>query len=272
MLRKIPPFKAARSTTLAAIFALFTLFTLGAATLPSPTDPALNPSNRPNTAIIPAPQGPGMAGDFMQKHAANVARAKQGGIDILFVGDSITAGWSSGGDWGKAVWDKTYAQYKTAIFAVGYNRTQHVLWQLQNGEGEGFQPKIVELLLGTNNLGPNTAAETIVGEKAVVDDLHKRFPDAKILIVGIFPRGKPTDPVRKDVATVNDALAKLADDKSIYYIDISKAYLNADGTVNDGMKKDMLHPSAKGYQIWADSTRDILDKLIKDTGITPKAK
>ena len=107
---------------------------------------------------------------------------------------------------------------------------------LANGEGDGYQPKVVELLLGTNNLGPNTPAETIVGERAVLDDLRKRFPGAKILVLGIFPRGRPTDSIRKDVATVNDALARMADEKTVFYLDISKVFLNDDGTTNDGLE------------------------------------
>ncbi len=112
---------------------------------------------------------------------------------------------------------------------------------MQNGEGEGFQPKVIELLLGTNNLGPNTPAETIVGEQAVLDDLCKRFPAAKILVVAIFPRGRPNDPIRKDVAAVNAffALSKMADDKNIFFLDIGKVFLNEDGTTffpNDGLK------------------------------------
>ncbi len=237
----------------------------------APLDPATNPSNRPNTAIIPVPQDPrAMDRQFMQKHAANVARAKQGNIDLLFIGDSIMQGWTSGGDWGKAVFDKNYGQYSTAVFAVGYDRTQHVLWRMANGEGEGYQPKVIELLLGTNNLGPNTAAETIVGEKAVLDDLRKRFPEARILVVGIFPRGGPHDAVRMDVAAVNEALSKMADDKHIFYRDISKVFLNVDSTTNEGLKADRLHPSAKGYQLWAEAVKPVMDKLLNDAGVTPK--
>ncbi len=129
---------------------------------------------------------------------------------------------------------------------------------------------MIQLLIGTNNLGPNTPAETIEGEKAVLADLEKRFPAAKILITAIFPRGRPGDSIRKDVATVNTALAKLADDKTVFYVDIGQLFLNSDGTTNDGLKPDMLHPSAKGYQLWADAVKPTLDRLLRDAGVTPR--
>jgi len=243
-----------------------------AGTATAPLDPATNPSNRPNTAVIPVPQAANMERTFPQKHAANVARAKQGNIDLLFVGDSIMQGWTSDGDWGKAVYDKYYAsQYNVADFGIGYNRTQHVLWQFANGEGEGFQPKVIEYLLGTNNIGNNTDAEIIAGEKAVIDDMRKRFPDARILMLGIFPRGTPSDPARKSITAINAALEKMADGQHLFYLDIGKSFLNDDGTTNDGLKADRLHPSAKGYQAWADAVKPTLDKLLKDAGVSPKA-
>ena len=236
-------------------------------TAPAALDPATNPAGKPNTAIIPVPQAPNMDRNFTQKHAANVARAKQGNIDLLFVGDSIMQGWTSGGDWGKTTYDKYYTSlYNVADFAIGYNRTQHVLWQNANGEGEGFVPKVIELLLGTNNIGQNTDAEIIVGEKAVLDDLRKRWPEARILVLGVFPRGTPQDRARTSITAINEALSKMADDKHVFYLDINKTFLNEDGTVNDGLKTDRLHPSAKGYATWAEATKPMLDRLLKGWG------
>ena len=233
--------------------------------------PVSQSQTRENTAVIPAPQGPRMDANFIPKHEANIARAKLGNIDLLFIGDSIMQGWPSSGDWGKDVWEKYYnSRYNAAVFAVGYDRTQHVLWRMQNGEGEGYQPKVIQLLIGTNNLGPNTAEETIAGEKAVLADLRQRFPNARILITAIFPRGRPDDPIRKDVAAVNEALSKMTDDRTVFFIDINKVFLNEGGTTNDGLKRDMLHPSAKGYQLWADAVKSMLDQLLSDAGVSAK--
>jgi lysophospholipase L1-like esterase len=226
---------------------------------------------KPNTAIIPVPQRaedglpPGAIRGFETRHQAYVNQAKQGGIDLLMVGDSITQGWPGPG---KAVWDKYYGAMKAAQFGVGYDRTQHVLWRLQNGEGEGFSPKVVELLIGTNNLGPNTPAEAAEGVAAVVQELRHRFPTAKILLLGIFPRGLPTDPVRQSVAAVNQTIAKLDDGHQVFYLDIGAKFLDANGVIAPEIMRDRLHPTEKGYEIWAAATAELLNKLLNLTAAT----
>ncbi len=266
-----------------ALLAALTLVSpvLRAADAPAPaTPPAAPPAEavpaapvvRPNTAIIPAPQSTkdgipaGQVQQFMTRHQTYSDHAKQGGIDVLFVGDSIVQGWPSSAA-GKTVWDKYYssAPFKVDQFGVGYDRTQHVLWRLQNGEGQGFSPKVVELLIGTNNLGPNTPDETIEGIKAVVAELRKDFPTAKILLLGILPRGNVNDPKRKDVAYVNAAVAKLNDLDHIFYLDIGPKLLDADGNFPAGVMKDRppLHPAVPGYEIWAAATKEPLANLLK---------
>ncbi len=218
-----------------------------------------------NTAIIPVPQReedglPASAvRGFETRHETYVNEAKQGGIDVLFVGDSIMQGWPGAG---QAVWDKYYGSMKAAQFGVGYDRTQHVLWRLQNGEGEGFSPKVVELLIGTNNLGPNTPEQTAKGVTVVVHELRLRFPAAKILLLGIFPRGDPADPVRQSVAKVNQTIAKLDDGQNVFYLDIGAKFLDAEGVIAADIMRDRLHPTEKGYEIWAEATQDILNKLL----------
>ena len=235
------------------------------------------PAPKPNTAIIPVPQRaedrlpPNAINGFNTRHASYVARAKEGGIDLLFVGYSITQGWPGPG---KAAWDKYYGAMKAAQFGVGYDRTQHVLWRLQNGEGVGFQPKVVELLIGTNNLGPNTPAETAAGVTADVAELRKDFPAAKILLLGIFPRGNPDEANWKQVIEVNRIISKLDDQKHVFYLDIGPKFLAPDGTIAPGMMGDAakLHPSAQGYGVWAEATKDMLDKLLKDSSAGSGAK
>jgi lysophospholipase L1-like esterase len=237
----------------------------------APAAPAV--PTRPNTALIPVPQTPqdggginaNVAQSFQTRHQSYVAVARKGGIDLLFVGDSITQGWPSTG---KSVWDATYSPMKAAAFGVGYDRTQHVLWRLQNGEGEGFSPKVVELLIGTNNLGGrNTPDETVEGIKAVVQELRTRFPEARILLLGVLPRGGANDPVRKEVAHVNQAVSQLNDLDHIFYLDLGPKFLGPDGNILPGlMKSDLLHPAAPGYQVWADATKNILALLLNSPG------
>ena len=254
---------------LANLLKATTSATLTAAANTTTATTAAAPATKPNTAIIPVPQRaedklpPNAINGFNTRHQTYVARAKQGQIDVLFLGDSITQGWPGPG---KTVWAQYYGAMKAEQFGIGYDRTQHVLWRLQNGEGEGFSPKVVELLIGTNNLGPNTPAETAAGITAVVGELRKRFPDAKILLLGIFPRGNPGETAWKQVIEVNQVIAKLDDQKHVFYLDIGPKFLAADGSIAPGMMGDQakLHPSAQGYGVWAEATKDLLGKLLQN--------
>jgi len=195
-----------------------------------------------------------------QMHAAFVEQAKQGGIDILFIGDSITDWWRSNG---KAQFDKYFGGKKVANFGIAAEKTQQLLWRLQNGEGQGFQPKVVMLMIGTNNLGSNTDPQIVEGVKADIAELLKDFPAAKILLLGIFPRGNPGDVARVRVADINQSLAKLADLDSVFYMDIGDKFLDAKGVFLPGaFKPDLLHPDAAGYEIWAKAVQQPIDNLM----------
>ena len=152
------------------------------------------------------------------RHEGFVATAKQGNIDLLLHGDSITDWWLQEAN--KPVFDKYFGNIRTANFAVAGDTTQGVLWGLRNGEGQGFQPKAVMLMIGTNNTGTFTAPEIAEGVGAVVLELRRDFPDAKILLLAIFPRGVPGDPVRDKIAEVNRIVAKLDDQQHVFYMDI----------------------------------------------------
>ena len=210
----------------------------------------------------------------MQRHEAFVAEAKQGGIQVLFLGDSITDFWRDTNPQrgGKAVWDREYAPLHAANFGISADRTQNVLWRLEHGEADGYQPKVVVLMIGTNNTGlerdgtaRNTTAEVVEGVTAVVHELRAKFPDAKILFLAIFPRGEKDSPQRAQVAEVNQALAKLNDGQHVFFLDIGGRFLDAEGDIPRDIMPDLLHPSLKGYEIWADAIRGPLLQLLKLT-------
>ncbi len=220
-----------------------------------------------NTAVEPAPK----EAHWMQRHEAFVAEAKQGGIQVLFLGDSITDFWRDTNPQrgGKAVWDREYAPLHAVNFGISADRTQNVLWRLAHGEAEGYQPKVVVLMIGTNNTGlesdgtpRNTTAETVEGVTAVVHELRARFPAAKILFLAIFPRGEKDSPQRAEVAEVNRELAKLNDGQHVFYLDIGGRFLDAEGNLPRDVMPDLLHPSLKGYEIWADAIRAPLQQLL----------
>jgi lysophospholipase L1-like esterase len=221
---------------------------------------------RVNPAVVPF-LNPG----FRAKHEANVELAKKGDIDLLFMGDSITDFWRNEGAAGvanppragKAVFEKYYGGIKTANFGIGGDFTQGVLYRLRNGEGQGFQPKAIMLMIGTNNAATCSSAEIAEGVGADVLELRKDFPAAKILLLGIFPRGNPGDPIRKTVLDVNPIIAKLHDGQHVFYLDIGAKFLDADGVLQPDIMADKLHPNEKGYVIWAEAVKAPLAELMK---------
>jgi lysophospholipase L1-like esterase len=221
---------------------------------------------RPNLAVVPA-LNPG----FQTKHRAYVELAKKGDIDLLFLGDSITDFWRNEGPpgnpnpprAGKAVFDQYYGALKTANFGISGDWTEGVLYRLQNGEGQGFQPKVVMLMIGTNNAARDSSAEIAEGVGADVLELRKDFPAAKILLLGIFPRGNPGDAVRQTVLGVNPIIARLNDGQHVFYLDIGSKFLDTHGVLQPDIMADKLHPNQKGYVIWAEAVKEPLAQLLR---------
>jgi lysophospholipase L1-like esterase len=203
------------------------------------------------------------------RHEGFVEIAKKGDIDLLLHGDSITDWWVQG-DANKAMFDKYFGAMKTANFAIAGDTTQGVLWGLKNGEGQGFQPKAIMLMIGTNNTGGTnnagtaTAAEIAEGIGAVVLEMRNDFPQAKILLLAVFPRGLPGDSVRDKIAEINRIIAKLDDQRRVFYLDIGSKFLDEKGYfLADAFRPDNLHPAAKGYEIWGAAVKDKLAELMR---------
>jgi len=220
-----------------------------------------------NTAIKPEPRDP----NWVKRHEGFLEITKQGGVDVLFLGDSITDGWRRDTS-GKKVWDTNFAPLRAANFGIGGDRTQHVLWRIANGELDGLSPKAVVLMIGTNNAGferdkvtpRNTVEEVAEGVAAVVKAIRAKLPRTKILLLAIFPRAeKPDDPARKQVNAINAKIARLHDGKSIRYLDIGSKFLAADGTLPKDIMPDALHPNQKGYEIWAAAIQAPLAAMLK---------
>ena len=194
-----------------------------------------------------------------ERHDGFVATAKTGDFDILFDGDSITDGWQTTG---AEMFKKHFADLKVANFGVGGDTTQGVLWGLQNGEGQGHKPKAVMLMIGTNNTGSNSGEEIAEGVGAIVLQMRKDFPDAKIMLLAIFPRGTgPSDTNRKKNEVANKIIAKLHDGKNVFFTDINPKFLKDDGSLI-GFGNDNLHPNGEGYDIWAQAVLPTLKSWI----------
>jgi lysophospholipase L1-like esterase len=197
------------------------------------------------------------------RHEGFVDIAKQGNIDLLLDGDSITDWWVQG-DTNKAMFDKYFGNIRTANFAIAGDTTQGLLWGLHNGEGQGFQPKAVMLMIGTNNSATFSAWEIAEGVGAVVLEIRKDFPNARILLLAIFPRSVPGDPVRDKIAEVNRIISRLNDDQHVFYMDIGAKFLDEQGVfLPDSFRADNLHPQAKGYDIWGAAVQAKLAELLR---------
>ena len=222
-----------------------------------------------NPAIQPAPRDAA----WIKRHEGFVAEAARGAVDVLFLGDSITDGWRRPGpNGGKAVWDREIAPLRAANFGIGGDRTQHVLWRIEHGTLEGIRPRVVVLMIGTNNTGferdgttpRNTPAETVAGVQAIVGQLRRRLPEARVLLLAVFPRGERADhPQRLQVNEINRGLAPLADGRHVTFLDLNATFLAADGTLPAAVMPDFLHPREEGYTRWAAALKEPLAALLR---------
>jgi len=203
------------------------------------------------SAATPAVKDPNRHEEFLKV-------AKAGGVDLLFLGDSITDGWRGGG---QAVWNKYFAPLKAANFGISGDRTEHVLWRVMNGELEGITPKLIVLMIGTNN--GDSAEDVSAGIAAIIKECHARVPMAKFLLLGIFPRGEKPDGRQRN-ERVNTIISKMADEQHLVYMDIGDKFLAPDKTLSKDIMPDFLHPNAKGYQIWADAIIDQVKKMLAE--------
>ena len=211
-----------------------------------------------NTAVYPMPRV-----EWLVHFQHNLERTRQGNVDLIFDGDSITDGWQGNG---KEVWAKNYGSFHPADFGISGDRTEHVLWRLDHGQVAGLHPKMVALMIGTNNLAANTEAQIAEGVTAIVREYQKLCPDAVILLQAIFPRAeKASDPNRAKIKTINTMISKLGDGKKVIYVDFGDKFLQPDGTLTRDIMPDLLHPNAKGYEIWADAIRPQIEKVFGPT-------
>lgn len=227
----------------------------------APTAPA-KPAEAAGTHTANTPAHKLNIGWWKQRHKQKLAAAKGKTCDLLFIGDSITHGWENHG---KKMWAEYYA--KRNPFNIGFSgdRTQNVLWRLDNGEMADFKPKVAVIMIGTNNTGHTMqkAQETADGIKAIIGRIHKLSPDTKVLLLGIFPRGeKPDHKMRMRNNKINAIIKGYDDGKSVHFLDISSAFLTHDGILTKEVMPDRLHPRGHGYKLWAEAMEPTLKKLL----------
>jgi len=234
--------------------------TTAPAVWPMPSPIPTPPSGIPETAY-PLPRL-----DWFERVRTNIASAHQKPEDIhlVFDGDSITDYWRTKG---QAIWTERYAPLGAFDFGISGDKTQHVLYRLAQGQADGLKPKLIVLMIGTNNIFNNSPEEIAAGVRAIVADYQKRCPEAVVLLQAIFPRGeKAEDPLRAKIKTANQLIAPLGDGEKVIYLDFADKFLEPDGKLSPRIMPDFLHPSAEGYEIWARAIQPVIEKYFPQSG------
>ncbi len=246
------------------------LFALSLLVLVAPTHAH---AARPSAAYVPAPR---TDQNSQLAHEKLLEKARQGRIDLYFVGDSITRRWGAT-DYPEflAHWKKTFFGWNAGDFGWGADGIENILWRLENGELDGVNPKVIVILAGTNNVGQGPVndakiAEITRGMKALIDLCHRKAPSASIVLTAIFPRNDSMA-VLPAINRINQNFAGLADGKSVRFLNVNDKLADKNGVLFEGMTMDKLHPSLKGYEVWAAGLRPILTELLGPPAKTDQA-
>lgn len=216
-----------------------------------------------NSATTPVP---GTGDRWIARNDAMNTRAREGKVDLIYIGDSIVQNWD---DEGKAVWDHYYAHRNALSLGISGDRTEHVLWRLAHGNIDGISPRLAIVMIGQNNGPHNTGDEIGEGVGAIVKLLRARLPETKILLLAIFQRREHPTEERAVLYRANEIASKLADNKMIFYTDINHLFLRPDGSIPSELMPDFEHPNAEGHRIWAEAIEPKVAALMGDTPVEP---
>ncbi len=217
-----------------------------------------------HSATIAVPRGE----RWVEKHLQQVRQAADEGVELLFLGDSITRQWTVVAP---DVWTEFYGHRKALNLGNGGDRTEHTLWRVEHGEIERLPLKLVVLLIGTNNLVqkddamPSTPREIADGVSAIVQGLRRKLPETHILVQAIFPRGKgPRHRLRQQVAATLPMLAELADGKRVHFLDVGGVFVDEQERISGEIMPDALHLSSQGYRLWAENIEETVSELLAE--------
>ena len=198
---------------------------------------------------------------WLERHNAFNERIKKGNVDLLMIGDSITHWWDKAG---KKIWNHYYANRNAVNLAISGDRTEHVLWRLENGNIDGISPKLAVLMIGTNNHMSSPPEVTARDIRLIVKKLHTKLPGTKILVLAIFPRGGGDDDGARQInMKVNDLIANIGDGNMVHYLNINQAFLNG-RQLRQNLIPDGTHPNEKGYAAWAETMEPTIAKLLNE--------
>jgi lysophospholipase L1-like esterase len=211
-------------------------------------------------------------------HAELLQKRTKGRIDAYFIGDSITRRWGAT-DYPEllANWTANFFGWNAADFGWGADRVEHILWRLENGELDDVHPRVIVILAGTNNVGaqpggPSRVANITRGIQAVVDVCRRKAPNATIVLTAIFPRNDNLA-VMPEIDRINANLGRVADGSRVRFLNVNGRLADETGRLYDGMmnERDKLHPTIKGYQVWADALKPIFTEVLGPPASTDSA-
>lgn len=241
-------------------------------TVPAKDAPFARPWTDDASRAIPKRNNP----TFFALHQSFLARAREGPVDLLFLGDSITHHWRNY----PHLWTHFYGSFNAANFGIGGDQTQHIIWRIENGELDHVHPKVVVLMIGTNNTSTYTAEQILHADEKIVRLIREKLPASRVLLLGIFPRGPRKgshgtfdDAVKRmqTIHTVNAGLARLDDGDHIRYLDIGARFLGDDDQVARNIMPDHLHPNGAGYELWGEAMQPLLLEMIRASAGSPAA-
>lgn len=228
------------------------------------------PSQPVNTAVIPVSKLEEDSYDWWERHEQVLKIQKEIDPEVVLIGDSITHFWG-GEPWSDNVhgeriaWNSVFAPYRVLNMGFGWDRTQNVLWRLDHGQLDGLKPEVVVILIGTNNTSEtenaraNDADEIAEGLRAICDRVEAKVPNARIVVMAVFPREKePDHPRRVLIRDINERYAKLAEERGYAFVDIGPRLLEPDGTLSSETAPDYCHLTERGYRHWAEALRPLL--------------
>ena len=230
------------------------------------TQPASKPAPKPKQdPCVAVPQWDETSPSrkvYLGIHASFCKKAKAGGIDLVFLGDSITANWADH-RYGHDVFEKYFAPMHGVEFGIGMDQTQNLLWRIENGELEGISPKVVVVMIGANNIQNASPDDQIAAAiEKIVGTVRQKSPPAKILLLAVFPHGHKPRSEQVHINRVNSLIAKLDDGKNVKFLDIGDKFCKADNSLDYSLI-DGLHPTTKGYEVWAEAIKPTLEEMMK---------